>query len=208
MNELKAVQESGKPAGGTPRVGQGLKFVLELGPLGLFFVANWKFGIFAATAVLMASVILALLASWMITRRLPIMPVVTAVAVIVFGSLTFIFKDEAFIKMKPTIVNLLFGGALLGALGFGKPLLPIVLDSVLNLTEEGWRKLTLRWGLFFLFLAALNEVVWRTQSTDFWVSFKVFATIPITLLFALAQTPLILRHEIKGEANKEKPDHF
>lgn len=185
-----------------------LKFVLELGPLGLFFVANWKFGIFTATAVLMTSVVLALAASWYITRRLPIMPVVTALAVLVFGSLTFIFKDETFIKMKPTIVNALFGGALLGALAMGKPLLPVVLDSVLQLTEEGWRKLTLRWGLFFFFLALLNEVVWRTQSTDFWVSFKVFGTVPITLLFALSQAPLILRCELKGDAPEASSDHF
>jgi intracellular septation protein len=136
------------------------------------------------------------------------MPVVTAIAVLVFGSLTFIFKDETFIKMKPTIVNALFGGALLGALAMGKPLLPIVLDSVLQLTEEGWRKLTLRWGLFFFFLAILNEVVWRTQTTDFWVSFKVFGTVPITLLFALSQTPLILRCELKDKAPETPADHF
>lgn len=190
------------------RPGPFLKFVLELGPLGLFFVANWKYGIFAATGVLMASVVATLIVSWFLTRRLPIMPVVTAIAVLVFGSLTFIFKDETFIKMKPTIVNALFGGGLLGALAMGKPLLPIVLDSVLQLTEEGWRKLTLRWGLFFFFLAVLNEVVWRTQSTDFWVAFKVFGTIPITLAFALAQTPLILRHELKGEAAEAASDHF
>jgi intracellular septation protein len=96
-------------------------------------------------------------------------------------------------------VNTLFGLVLLGGLLFGRPLLALVLDSVLSLTEEGWRKLTFRWGLFFLFLAVLNEVVWRTQSTDFWVGFKVFGIMPLTLLFALAQTPLLMRHEAKAE---------
>jgi intracellular septation protein len=182
-----------------------LKLALEMGPLVLFFVANWQFGIFVATAVLMVGVVAALAASWIITGRLPIMPVVTAIAVLTFGSLTFLFHDQTFIKMKPTIVNFLFGASLLGALAADKPLLPIVLDSVFSLTEEGWRKLTLRWGVFFLFLAVLNEVVWRTQSTSFWVGFKVFGTIPITLIFALSQTPLILKHEIKDAG---PPDHF
>ena len=194
-----------KPAA-KPRPKQNpiLKLALELGPLLLFFGANAKFGIFPATGVLMASVLIALALSWMLTRHLPVMPMVTAVAVLIFGVLTFIFQDELFIKLKPTIVNSIFGAVLLGGLAFGKPLLPVVLDSVLRLTETGWRVLTLRWGVFFFFLAVLNEVVWRTQTTDFWVSFKVFGTMPITMLFALAQVPLILKHELKepeGEAD-------
>ena len=110
--------------------------------------------------------------------------------------------------MKPTIVNIIFGSALLGALAFGKLLLPIVLDSVLQLKEEGWRKLTLRWGLFFFFLALLNEVIWRTQTTDFWVSFKVFGIMPLTLIFALSQVPLIMKYELKGEDADKAPEHF
>ncbi|MFO7308784.1 MAG: septation protein A, partial [Pseudomonadota bacterium] len=121
-------------------------------------------------------------------------PLVSGIVVLVFGTLTLVLHDELFIKLKPTIVNTLFGVVLLGGLAFGKSLLGFVLDSVFELDAEGWRKLTLRWGLFFLFLAVLNEVVWRTQSTDFWVSFKVFGVMPITLAFALAQTPLIMRH--------------
>ena len=136
------------------------------------------------------------------------MPLVTAVAVVFFGTLTFLFHDEMFIKLKPTIVNALFGSALLIGLAMGKPLLPIVLDSVMRLTETGWRILTFRWGLFFFFLAALNEVVWRTQSNDFWVNFKVFGTMPITLIFAIAQAPLILRHEIKDDADKKDVEHW
>ena len=175
-----------------------LKLALEMGPLALFFFANAKFGIFPATGVLMAGVIVALAASWILTRHLPVMPVVTAIAVLVFGALTFYFQDEMFIKLKPTIVNTLFGVTLLVALGFGKPLLPLAFDSMLQMTDKGWRVLTLRWGIFFLFLAVLNEAVWRTQTTDFWVSFKVWGTMPLTLLFALSQMPLILKYEIKA----------
>jgi intracellular septation protein len=122
---------------------------------------------------------------------------VSAVVVLVFGGLTLFLQDELFIKLKPTIVNSMFGAVLLGGLALGKPLLPLVLDSVFRLTPEGWRKLTFRWAIFFFVLAALNEIVWRTQTTDFWVNFKVFAIMPLTLAFALAQTPLILRHEAK-----------
>lgn len=183
-----------------------LKLVLEMGPLVLFFIVNFKFGIFPATGVLMAGVVASLAASYALTRHLPIMPVVTAVAVVFFGALTFLFQDEIFIKLKPTIVNSIFGTVLLVALAFGKPLLPVLLDTVLHLTEEGWRKLTLRWGVFFFVLAALNEIVWRTQTTDFWVSFKAFGIMPLTIAFALAQVPLIMRHEVKDSAKTK--DHW
>ncbi len=173
------------------------KLVLEMGPLALFFLANYKFGIFAATAVLMVSVLASLAASYILVKHLPIMPVVTAIAVVFFGALTLYFRDPTFIKMKPTFVNIIFGSALLGSLAFGKLLLPIVLESVFHLDDAGWRKLTVRWGLFFFFLAALNEVVWRTQTEAFWVSFKVFGTMPITMIFAAAQVRLIMKHEIK-----------
>ena len=181
-----------------------LKLILEMGPLVAFFITNWKFGIFPATGVLMVCVVLALAVSWVMTKHLPVMPVVTCVAVVFFGALTFVFHDELFIKLKPTIVNTMFGVILLGALAFGKPLLPIVLDSVMRLTDEGWRKLTLRWGIFFFVLAALNEIVWRTQTTDFWVSFKAFGIMPVTIAFALAQVPLIMKYELKDEAQQPK----
>ena len=174
-----------------------LKLALELGPLVLFFFANYKFGIFPATGVLMVSVVVALAVSYTLTKRIPVMPLVTAVAVLLFGGLTFYFNDDHFIKIKPTIVNSIFGATLLGGLAFGKPLLPVVLDSVLKLTDAGWRKLTFRWGLFFFILAALNEIVWRTQGNDFWVSFKVFGIMPLTLLFTLTQVPLIMKYEDK-----------
>jgi len=199
-------EPSKAPAATTPQ-NPTLKLVLEMGPLVAFFITNWQYGIFPATAVLMVCVVVALGVSWTLTRHLPVMPVVTCVAVLFFGALTFFFNDELFIKLKPTIVNTMFGAILLGALAFGKPLLPIVLDSVMRLTEEGWRKLTLRWGLFFFVLAAINEIVWRTQTTDFWVSFKAFGIMPITIAFALAQVPLILKYEIK-DPETPQPDHW
>lgn len=184
------------------------KLALEMGPLVLFFIVNAKFGIFPATGVLMVAALVALAASYALFKRLPIMPVVTAIAVTIFGGLTFYFDSELFIKLKPTIVNSLFGAALLGGLAMGKPLLPVVLDSMLHLSEEGWRKLTLRWGVFFFVLAAINEIVWRTQTTDFWVSFKVFGVMPLTMAFAISQAGLIMRHELKGEEIAKEPEHF
>ena len=186
-----------------------LKLALEFGPLAIFFFVNsygdrW-FGvaedrrIFVATGVFIAASLLALALSKIVMNHLPRMAIVNAVVVTVFGGLTLALDDAFFIKVKPTIVNTLFGCVLLGGLVFGRSLLALVLDSVLQLDEEGWRKLTLRWGLFFFVLAALNEVVWRTQTQDFWVAFKVWGVMPLTMIFALAQTPLILKHEIKRE---------
>ena len=172
------------------------KLTLELGPLAIFFFANAKFGIFAATGAFMVAITVALAASWLLTRRLAIMPLVTGIVVLVFGGLTLALQDEIFIKMKPTIVNTLFGGVLIGGLFFGKSLLGYVFDSVFQLTDEGWRKLTLRWGLFFFLLAIVNEVIWRNFSTDFWVSFKVFGMMPLTIIFTLTQMPLIQRHSL------------
>jgi intracellular septation protein len=185
----------------------GLKFALELGPLILFFVANSKYGIFAATGVLMAGVVLTLAVSWAVTRHLPAMPLVTAALVLVFGSLTFFLQDETFIKLKVTILYSLFGAALLGALYFDKLLLPIVFDMAIHIDDAGWRKLTWRWGFFFFFLAALNEAVRRMVSTDVWVDFKVFGIMPMTVLFAIIQAPLIMRHEIRPE-DEDPEAHF
>ncbi|MER8431845.1 septation protein A [Mesorhizobium sp. PL10] len=197
-----------------------LKLVLELGPLMVFFFANargaWlvekfpvlaEFGgpIFVATGLFMAATAIALIASWLLMRTLPIMPMVSGVVVFIFGALTLYLQDDVFIKMKPTIVNTLFGGVLLGGLYFGRSLLGYVFDSAFRLDAEGWRKLTFRWGLFFLFLALANEVVWRNFSTDFWVTFKVWGIMPITLLFTFSQMPLILRHSLDDKTeNAEK----
>jgi len=180
-----------------------LKFTLELGPLALFFIAYGQLGIFAATGVLMAAVVVTLAVSYAMLRRFPIMPLVTAVIVVIFGSLTLILHDETLIKIKPTALYLLFGGALFVGLAIKRPLLKILFDGALRVTEEGWRRLTWRWAYFFLALAVLNELVWRTQSTDLWVKFKTFGFLPLTLVFAFAQAPLIMRHEAKGEDGSE-----
>jgi intracellular septation protein len=171
-----------------------LKLVLDLGPLLVFFAANSRFGIFAATGAFMAAIVLALAVAYALTRHLPIMPMVTAVVVLVFGTLTLVLHDELFIKVKPTIIYVLFGGVLLVGLAFGKSLLGVVFDSVFHLTDEGWRKLTWRWALFFLALAVLNEIVWRTQTTNIWVSFKVFGVVPLTFVFAALQYPLLTKY--------------
>ncbi len=186
-----------------------LKLVLELGPLAVFFLANargdWlaeKIPVFAAlggklfvaTALFIAATLLSLAVSLALTRRLPVIPLVSGIVVVVFGGLALWLHDETFIKMKPTLINGLFGILLLGGLAFGKPLLGYVFDSAFRLTDEGWRKLTLRWGVFLLGLAVLNEIVWRTVPTDLWVNFKVFGLVSLTFAFALFQLPLINRY--------------
>ena len=191
-----------------------LKLALELGPLIVFFFANSRgkalaesfpalqtLGgpIFIATAAFMVATAVALVVSKILTGKLPIMPMVSGVVVFVFGALTLWLQDETFIKLKPTIINTLFGAILLGGLYFGKPLLGYVFGAAFKLDEEGWSKLTLRWGLFFLFLAVLNEVVWRSVSTDTWVAFKVWGTMPITLIFTFLQMPLIMKHSTEGK---------
>ncbi len=173
-----------------------LKLVLDIGPLVLFFAANAKLGIYGATGAFMVAVLLALAVSYALTKHIAIMPVVTAVIVLIFGGLTLILHDDLFIKLKPTIIYVLFGGALLVGLFFDKPLLGMVFDSVFNLTVEGWRKLTWRWTIFFFALAVVNEIVWRTQTTDFWVSFKLFGVVPLTFLFGALQMPLINKYSV------------
>ncbi|WP_160007884.1 septation protein A [Rhizobium sp. 18055] len=196
-----------------------LKLALELGPLMIFFFANlrgpWlveKFPalsalggpLFVATALFMAATIISLVISKIVLKHLPIMPFVSGVVVLVFGSLSIYLQDETFIKMKPTIINALFGFTLLGGLLFGKSLLGYVFNAAFQLDAEGWRKLTVRWGVFFLFLAVLNEVVWRNFTDDTWVAFKVWGTMPITILFTLSQMPLIMKHTVAPAGETEK----
>src|SRR5271156_5344415 len=176
-----------------------LKFALELGPLALFFIVYGRLGIFAATGILMACVMVTLAVSYAMLKRIPVMPLVTAVIVLIFGSLTLVLHDETLIKIKPTALYVLFGAALFVGLWLKRPLLKILFDGALHVTEEGWRKLAWRWAFFFIALAVLNEVIWRTQTTDVWVKFKTFGFLPITLLFAVAQAPLIMRYETKEE---------
>jgi intracellular septation protein len=189
--------ESGKAMSEKKQLNPILKLTLDIGPLVLFFAVNAKLGIFAATAAFMVAVLIALAVSYAMTRHIAIMPVVTAVIVLVFGGLTLVLHDELFIKLKPTIIYVLFGGTLLGGLAFDKPFLSILFDQMFHLTDEGWRKLTWRWSLFFFALAIANEIVWRTQSTDFWVSFKLFGVVPLTFLFGALQMPLINKYSVE-----------
>ncbi len=189
---------------------QLIKLALELGPLILFFFVNargkslladnpsWSVlfpqPIFLATAVFMVAMVVSLVLSWILLKRVAIMPLVTGIVVLVFGGLTLYLQDDTFIKMKPTIVNLLFGGVLLGGMVFGLSLLKYVFGDVYRLQPRGWWILTLRWGLFFLFLALLNELVWRNFTTDQWVTFKVWGIMPITIVFSLFQVRLLSRY--------------
>ena len=182
-----------------------LKLFLELGPLALFFAAYLKVDLFAGTIALMVGVIVALSVSYALLRRIPIMPLVTAFIVIIFGGLTLYFHNKLFFELKLTVLYMLFGGALFIGLKMGRPLLPILFDGALHLTSEGWRLLTWRWAYFFFVLAALNAVVvaasqtWTPESDAIWASFNFYGKFPIIFLFTLAQTPFIMRHDLKGE---------
>ena len=180
-----------------PQINPFLKIALDLGPLVLFFIANGRFGIFGATAVFMVATVLALAIGYLLTKHVPIMPLISAVIVLVFGSLTLYLQDETFIKIKPTIIYVLFGAVLLGGQLMGKPLLAMVFDQVFHLNEEGWQKLTIRWALFFFALAILNEIVWRNTSTNVWVDFKVFGVMPLTFLFGALQVPLLRKYAVE-----------
>jgi intracellular septation protein len=173
------------------------KLVTELGPLIVFFVANAKFNLFVATGAFMVAIVAAMIASYVVVRHVPVMAIVTAVIVLVFGTLTLVLHDETFIKVKPTIIYGLFAAILGGGLLFGRSFIAILFDQMFNLTPKGWRILTMRWALFFLGMAVLNEVIWRTQSTDFWVAFKAFGAIPITMIFAMTQMPMIKRYHLE-----------
>ena len=179
--------------------GQLLKLLVEVGPLVVFFVMNARAGIFWGTGGFMVAIVISLIASRILFGRVPVMPLVTGVFVLVFGGLTLWLQDEQFIKIKPTLVNALFAGALFTGLLVGRSLLKIVFGEVFRLTDEGWRKLTFRWACIFTFLAVLNEVVWRSFSTDVWVSFKVFGIMPLTMIFAIAQMGLLKQHEPRAD---------
>lgn len=182
-----------------PKMGQGTKLLIEMGPLVCFFIANWKLGIYWGTGIFMVATAIALTASWVLTRKIAMVPLVSAIFVALFGALTLWLHNDLFIKVKVTLINALFGVVLLGGVAFGRSYLKLVMGEAVKLTEAAWRTLSIRWGLFFLFLAGLNEVVWRTMSTDAWVNFKVFGLLPITLIFALANAPFMSKHMIEDE---------
>lgn len=203
-----------------------LKLVIEAGPLVVFFLVNGRKGLpefrhlwlaegaeplvgqalFEATGAFMIATIIALAIGWTVERKIPVMPLVSGIFVLVFGGLTLVLADELFIKLKPTLVNMLFAVILFGGLLMGRSLLKPLFGAAVQLTEHGWRVLTLRWAVFFVVLAILNEIVWRSFSTDFWVSFKLFGIMPLTFLFAISQTPLFLREQIEEEPDTAQED--
>jgi intracellular septation protein len=176
-----------------------LKMVLDLGPLLIFFAANAMGGIFTATAVFMVAMSVSIVLSFAIERKISPMPLLTFALVLIFGGLTLWLSNENFIKIKPTILYAMFTIVLMGGLRFNRLFIKYLLGQTLQLSDPAWRALTWRWSLFFLALAITNEFVWRTTSTDTWVAFKVWGVFPLTLLFALMQTPFIARHQIEGD---------
>lgn len=221
--------EPNDPLGPRRASSSWLKFAVELGPLILFFLANARpklfalavapflparllsgpnGGLFTATFVLIVAAAGALGISLLVTRKLPAVPLATALLVFIFGALTLYLQDTSFIKMKPTMFYAAFGSVLLGGLALGRSLLPVIFDNALALTEEGWRLLTYRWAGFFFALAAANEIVWRTQSNDVWVAFKFPGIFVLILLFSLAQLRFIGRYSLPEAEAKQSIEHY
>jgi intracellular septation protein len=179
----------------TPDRKQLLKMAIDLGPLLIFFAVYMTLGIYWATGTLMAATVVAMIASWLLLGHISVTLIVTTALVVGFGALTLFFNDARFIKMKPTIVNLMFAAFLFGGLLLKRPVLQHILGEAIRLTDIGWRKLSLRWAFFFLAMAGLNEIVWRNFSEGTWASFKVFGILPLTLGFAVLQLGLMRRYE-------------
>ena len=173
------------------------KILVDIGPLAIFFVFYTRGNLQSAILPLMIATVIAVLFSYIVEKKIPIMPTVGAAIILFFGGLTIYFDNEVFFKMKPTIINLLFSVVLYGGEILKKPLLKNLLGTTLKLQEEGWTKLTKRWIGFFIALAILNELIWRTQSTDLWVNFKVFGILPITFIFTMTQFSLIKKYQIE-----------
>ena len=173
------------------------KLLIDIGPLAVFFVFYTRSDLKTAILPFMIATIIAVLFSYIIEKKIPIMPTVGAVIILIFGGLTIYFDNETFFKMKPTIINLLFAGILYGGVILNKSLLRYLLGAALKLQDEGWDILTKRWIGFFIALAILNEIVWRTQTTDIWVNFKVFGILPITFIFTLTQFSTIKKYQIE-----------
>jgi len=195
------------PAAARPSPPRWLRPMVDYGPLVVFFATYFQFGLFAATGALMAATAVALGLSLACERRLPMMPLVTAAVVGVFGGLTLWLHDETFIKLKPTIVQVLFAAVLFGGLVFRRSFLKMLLGTTISMDDRGWRILTVRYAWFFLAMAGLNELVWRTQSTDFWVTFKVFGIVGLTVVFAVSQVPVMTRHHVEKEGESPSADN-
>ena len=173
------------------------KLLIDIGPLVVFFVFYSRSDLKSAIIPFMIATIIAVLFSYIMEKKIPVMPTVGAFIILIFGGLTIYFDNEVFFKMKPTIINLLFALILYGGVIVKKPLLKFLLGAAIKLEDDGWKILTQRWISFFIALAILNEIVWRTQSTDIWVSFKVFGILPITFIFTMTQFPLIKKYQIE-----------
>ena len=200
MSENLSVKETG-------RMSPGLKLLLDLGPLVVFFAAYFKGNIYIATGAFMAATVAAIAVYWLKTRHIPMSQIITLVIVLVFGGLTLALDDPRFIKMKPTMIYVLFAAILFGGLATGRSLLKVVFESAFPpLTEAGWRILTLRWAIFFAVLAVLNEAIWRNFSEQFWVSFKLFGFLPLTMVFAMAQIGVMNRHAIPKPADDQSQE--
>lgn len=185
---------------------QWLKLALEMGPLLIFFFANSRFGILPATVAFMIATVASLSVSYAMVRTVPMMPLVGGAFVLLFGGLTVYLQDELFIKLKPTIVNLIFAGILTVGLLMNRLFIKIVLEAAIRLTDQGWLILTRAWIGFFVVLAALNELAWRNFSTDTWVSFKVFGIMPLTLIFSFALIPVIMKHQLPETGSENAPE--
>jgi intracellular septation protein len=179
-----------------------LRPVVEYGPIAAFIIAFYIGDLFTATASIMVASILAIILSYAVERRIPMMPLITAGIIGIFGGLTLWLQDETFIKMKPTIIQLFIATILIGGLKLNRLMLKSLLKSGLHMTDEGWRVLTVRFALFFLLSAIINEVVWRTQSTELWVNFKVFGLTGLTVIFFITQLPMIKRFALEDNGEK------
>lgn len=177
-----------------------LRPTVEYGPIAAFFIAYYTADLFVATASIMIATVLALAISYIVERRIPMMPLITAGIVGIFGGLTLWLQDEAFIKMKPTIIQAIFGTVLIAGLIAKRLFLKTLMGAAWRLTDEGWRVLTVRFALFFFVMGALNEAVWRTQSTEVWVNFKVFGLMGLTFVFVMSQVPMLKRYVIEDES--------
>ena len=176
---------------------EGYKSLLEMGPLILFFVVNYFYGIFAGTAILVVSTIISLVVSKLLYKSIPMLAAFGCVAVVLFGSLTLIFDNDLFIKIKPTVVSLIIAGILLLGKVMGKNPLAIVMRSSITLEEEGWTKLTWLWVFMFIVMAIANEIAWRNLTTDQWVSFKAFGIPVLSVFFGLLSLPILKKYQIE-----------
>lgn len=179
------------------------RLALDLGPLFVFFIAYRFFDIYVATGVFMVAVLAALALDYVLERKLSPVPIMTAVLVLIMGGLTLYLKNDVFIKMKPTALYLIFGLTLLGGMAFNRLFLKYLLSLGFEMPDTAWRTLTFRYGIFFLVLAAANEIIWRSFPTDIWVNFKVWGVMPLILLFSVTQAPFLMKHQNEHEKNKE-----